>query len=1027
MENRLQFRHHTQIFETRQEAIDYIYTQIRYADTGMAATDRSQGFSLFAEPTILRYKNEEDETNPHVIVAIGAETNDGAVGYGDNRFCIIDIDNTEKEISEFNEALENAIKALTLKVFDTNTVALTSEMTESGTSLSADVKLAPATIFDDIRKPNSIIETEGGIFLYVNMKYDEENDTITFQVNGDVLDVRLSNSKLASGFYDKKDESLHLVSNDGSEVVVDCEELIAEWGVEGEASTTPIVLTREEIGYDNDEDHHHLEPWQDVLMADVRLKDEQKIVENGTVRYVKDPNSSNILNRASDGRSLYVDGKASSIIYYTNGEKTTVKAMLDKLGKIKLSPDHDNIVVERADGFFSSVKLDYLARENTLVLRASGQEDKRIQLNSVELFKDVYYDKTTEQLVMTYVDSNGEYRVVKVDLGAMLTDWEWEVQNDGHNVFLDKERHTTGNDKLSADVKLYDSDDNIIIDKNHSLYVKGVAENIKYGENSNVKEALDGISAATASEAAKLDAEIERSTAEDEKFDKIIGSGFTTDSHETVTYKFNELLDRLNSEIERAQNEENTLGESIASESVRATERENELESMISQKADQTALDSEIERATTKEAELEAMIGEKADQADLTAEVDRATQRENELEAMIGEKADQSALEAETERATTKEAELEAMIGEKADQAALDAEIARATAAEQALSDRISANTEQINALNEKDITNADSSIGIDRTNPSVPAIKVNLSTEIEDGRTNIIKLNSDGIYADVDLSYIKGENKLVFHTSDQAPDKVIELDSISTIIDIRYDPVTESLIIEYLANGSEHKTVTVPVRSLINEWRPSENTDGAIILRKERDADENQDVLSAEVIINTTHDDNAIVNDHGSLYVGAENIVQKSVSFQCLSAETKSIEGVLAVTGRCEDLIVYPGDRYSILSGATTFPEADLILEGAINNLQEQIDALDFDILGSETDTVIVSSYIDENNKRTIGADVKLQGGGDTVTVDNSNALGVVPDEGLYLSKTWDCGEYTEEESDDTIDDDAYMNYNRM
>ena len=75
MENRLQFRHHTPIFETRQEAIDYIYTQIRYnTDTGLPATDRSYGFSLLAEPTILRYKNEEDESNPHVIIAIGAAT-----------------------------------------------------------------------------------------------------------------------------------------------------------------------------------------------------------------------------------------------------------------------------------------------------------------------------------------------------------------------------------------------------------------------------------------------------------------------------------------------------------------------------------------------------------------------------------------------------------------------------------------------------------------------------------------------------------------------------------------------------------------------------------------------------------------------------------------------------------------------------------------------------------------------------------------------------------------------------------------
>ena len=75
MNNWLQFRHHEGIFDTRLEAIEYIKSQIKLANTGLAFDDKSYGFSLFAEPTILRYKNEEDESNPHVILAIGATTN----------------------------------------------------------------------------------------------------------------------------------------------------------------------------------------------------------------------------------------------------------------------------------------------------------------------------------------------------------------------------------------------------------------------------------------------------------------------------------------------------------------------------------------------------------------------------------------------------------------------------------------------------------------------------------------------------------------------------------------------------------------------------------------------------------------------------------------------------------------------------------------------------------------------------------------------------------------------------------------
>ncbi len=823
MTDRLQFKHHSQIFDTREQAIEYIYRDVRYATEGLTTKDKSFGYSLFAEPCVVRYKNEEDESNPHVIVAIGADTNDGSIGYGDNRFCIIDIDNTEKEIADIKAEIAAAI---VIKAIETNTVKLTNELTETESRLSADVKLSDGEIYDDYRRRNSIIATDKGLFLHVSMAYDEETDTIKFIVNGDVLNVKLSNSKLASGVYDKKDESIHLFNNDGSEIVIDCEELIAEWGIEGENSKTPVVLTRDEIGYSSDDGHYHVEPWQDVLRADVRLKDEQKVLQDdGTYRYEKDPDSTNILSRTTDGRYLYVDGRASNIIYYDNGVKSNVRDALDKVTKNKPSSDERNIIQSKVDGLFASSTLEYVSSENTLVFKASGQPDTRIKLNSVKLFQEIYYDDTTEDLVIIYVDAEGQVQSERIPLGEMLEKWEWEPQNDGHNVWIAKTRIVNGNDKVSADARIYESDDNILVDKAHQLYVKGTADNIKYGEDSNVKEALDSL----------------------------IASGASAD-------KVAELEEKL---------------------------------------------DAEIERSTEKDAEHDAAI------AEIKATADAAI----------------------------------------------------------------------------NDIVNEDHSINVDKADPLKPVVGVNLSNEIEDGKKNIIKLNNDGLYANVDLSYVQGENKLIFHTSGEEIDKEIKLDG---------------------------------------GWRPSENTDGAIILTKGLNPGDPQEVLSAEVIINTTHDDNALVNDHGSLYVGANSIVEKSTVFQCLSAETKAVEALLGVEGECGEEIAYPSDEDSILSAATTYAEADAILEDAINELRGEISGIDVEIIGDTTDTVEVNSYLDGDGKRHISAEVRLQGGGDDVLVDDGNALGVIGNEGLYLSKTWNCGEYNDSDSDDVPSDD-YMNYQRL
>jgi hypothetical protein len=557
--NRLQFRYHDQVFDTREEAVEYIQSQIRFTEEGLAAEDPSYGYSLLAEPTILLYKNEEDETDPYLIIAIGSQTNEGTQ-YSDNRFCIIDIHKTESEIADLREELEKAIKSLTLIALSSDTLNFYAEKTDEGTYVSGDVKVAETHIFGNSRKNNNMMITPEGLFIYVNLEYDEEKEEFTFSVSNydgtlSETTVKLPNNYVVKGYYSKRDESIHLVMKNGEEVVIDCEKLIAEWTVEGDASKTPVVLTREEFDYDGTDEHHHIEPWQDVLRADIRIKDEEKILlPDGTYKYVKDENSTNILNRTSDARYLYVDGKASNIIYYKNGEKSTVKAALDELQNVKLSTDNDNIIINKPDGFFASTKLSYISKQNKLVFKASGQEDTVIQLNGFKLFENIYYDPTQEALVITYIDGNDKVQIVTIPIGEMIRDWEWEPQNEGHNVKIVKKRNVAGNDKVSADAKIYNDPDNILVDKNHELFVKGTADNIKYG-NETVKDALDALKDKDEELGDKIDSEITRAIAAEEAIDGKIGTGFTNDPHDNVTYKFGLLQNQVNDVADNLQNE----------------------------------------------------------------------------------------------------------------------------------------------------------------------------------------------------------------------------------------------------------------------------------------------------------------------------------------------------------------------------------------------------------------------------------------------------------------------------------------
>ena len=501
--NKLQFKHHSETIlgstleEARENVMQYI--KDKWFETDAANKENSPYRSLFAEPMVFRYAVEGDEENPHVMLLIGADNNTGnQVTY--NKYCIVDIDKTEQEIEDLWEEIEKIIKRLAFTVFDSKTIDLSVEQTELGTFLSGDVKTASTHTFsldgNTIVKENNLLIGDGGasgpegLFLYVDLIYDEENNKYVFLVNkadGTLKKVVLPNNYLVSGEYDVKDESIHLKMKDGEEVIVNCENLIAEWTVEGDASKTPIVLTREEVDYDSTDEHHHVEPWQDVLKADVRIASGR---------------TNNILNKTIDGRYLYVDGEAKNIIYYWNGERTTVEQQLNELKKIKISQDDDNILWNREDGFFATVNLDYLSISNTLRFSktnvSGGTQYKDIPLNTVSIIESITYDPIREVLIIKYKNDKGETETVEVPISGMID--EWDVLNNGHSVKLTKQRNVSGKDILTADVNISNTLENNILEERgegdlHALYVKGTADNIKEDIDGNVQVAINNLRA----------------------------------------------------------------------------------------------------------------------------------------------------------------------------------------------------------------------------------------------------------------------------------------------------------------------------------------------------------------------------------------------------------------------------------------------------------------------------------------------------------------------------------------------------
>ena len=420
-----------------------------------------------------------DKSNPNVILAIGSK-GDGKTPSTDNKVFFIDIEGVNERVDEAYKEIADAVKKFAFVTKNSNTIELTKTIGNNGGDniLSGDVKIADSVIINHKEVGNIIKENKDGLYSYVDMTYDNVSKSLKFQVNDKETDITLP--IVENAYYDLTKEAIIFNYSDGRELKIDMDDLIDEWTTEGEASNSPIVLTRERHSdtgvVDND---RRSGKWKDVLKADVRIAP-------------KEMGSDNLLKTIGDGKYLYVSGQAKNISYYDkNGKKTNVQDALDAV-KTPISNDPTNLLQWKygadniIDGLYAGLDVEYDDKTNTITFINTATDNnnkkKSFKLNSASFINRIYTDTVNEKVILEYYNQKGELQTAEIDLSHLVD--EWVINNEAHSVELKKQTKYPGADILTADVKIYDdvNDNNAIkeVGAEHGLFVDRRASNIKY-------------------------------------------------------------------------------------------------------------------------------------------------------------------------------------------------------------------------------------------------------------------------------------------------------------------------------------------------------------------------------------------------------------------------------------------------------------------------------------------------------------------------------------------------------------------
>lgn len=760
---------------------------------------------------------------------------------------------------------------------------------------------------------NLIYKKNDGIFAYAKLDYDRAANAIKFTYSDGndsgalkTETFELNNFRLLDDVsYDPLTENIIIryINEKGEykKVEIPASSIIREWEVQNDSHNVKLTKSTSVLG-------------KDLLSADAKISTHEN----------------NILTEVD--HALFVEGTARNIKYDATG-RTTVKNLLDDLSgatieladdidslsavvdtkvdgvtgelpidvdntdennpiiKLKLSAADGNILkVDALDnGLYTSVDLEHAYNSatciNTLTFTVNGEE-KVIEIQSGSVIKEVYYDPTTEELVIKYI-ADGIEKESRTPFSPLIEEWttnEHNIPGDSlsSGITLNRSRVVDGKDVLSAGINVSEEPNNIFELKNGLAYAEGS------GITKNAAD-IQIVSAKTTEIETKLDQEIERAEAKEDDLQNAIDA-----ETQRATDKENALSGAISTEKTERENADNALSDAINTEKTERIAADNVL---------QTTIDAEVTRATAKEGELQEAIDDEKTRAEgaeanLQAELDR-TQVGTGLDdrgdyhvdpdncsilngaislkdadkklgnAICKEIADREAADNALQTNIGNEAQArenaddalnnalatEAQAREDADEALNDALTAETTARQAEdirFNNLITAETanreaedadiwEQVKK-NQLDFVRTDT-IEFKRFEGDEPSTthKVKADVRIVSGETsaslgNIIKVGESGIYAQAELGYNKATNTISFKNSNDTVE--YKLNAGSLIDDMRTEVRQESgspqlyLVIEYHStdSGATPQTVEVNISELFNPIKAETAGEGSAI-----------------------------------------------------------------------------------------------------------------------------------------------------------------------------------------------------
>ena len=861
---RLQVRHHSEMFDSRESAFEYICGTFKYD-------------SLVGEPAIFLY-GDKNTKKPNVMLAFGA---------GDKKFALIDIANVEEKV----EVLEN-VTALTQQDLEETTNVLMSAIESCGLNYDSN-KIANKVSFEPdikdvvLREAKTITEALAMLSQYTQEHIKDKNlstkDTksvtlsyvpltdgmelsavVNISVYGDSDEDDFNNNIIGV-----KDDGLYATSNleydPDKHTLTFTSSGMKNGRFQDDAKKKIIELGEHSIYTESNEGHNielkisKIDASHSTISADVKISEDV-----------------NNIFTTQDGK-LFVDGRASNIKYNKTTVADELKSQSDKLvdlsnelqevidssvikgvatdsavveatkglsnegyvikSNVRLSDDNSIVVANGGLSANISVKVD--THNNKLFLNVGNNVIEQ-DLPGVNLIDNIVYDQTAAAIVITF--DNGKVATIPVD--DLLNDYTFNNIN-GQPVVVETSNNTDGSINIATRLNLR-STDNILSVDNGLLYApksaidNAVAVETQRAESAEAnlnKQIQEEIVNRTESDASLSDAilnnsnaikaESERAKIKETEIDGVVAEFKTLVNTEIETIKSNavdmnneinfnkeeigqlktssqSLLDNLNAEINRAKTAEDTISFNLTKESERSITVEDSLKALIDAETANRLDDVNKEQSRAEAAEAQL-------QANLDKEVVRATGVEKELDVLI--KTNTQSITSLNEKVAVAEEKLNILNGGVDVKGSVQQTVKHAS--DDVLKD---AQTYTDTVANTKaNVGDAYTKSEIDEKNFLREHQDISHLATKEESATkqdlSALELKVDNI----ELDYNAASNVITF--VDGNTTKTFTLSSTAVLKNGTYDEINKAIVLELLTQSGEVNFITIPVSDLVSDF----------------------------------------------------------------------------------------------------------------------------------------------------------------------------------------------------------------